>query len=424
MALCLSGGGSRAAYLGEQVLEQLHRIRLDVGGRSVSLLDEVDYISGVSGGSLPAAYHAAWWPFDRKDPQRYFARFRKTMATDIQGRVFWSMTTPRGFGRLVFTKTVRTDYLARYFHQKFLGGATFGHLRRHAAAGLAPVVMLNAIIYDAERFHQGRKFVFTTLKSTDFHLPTLPGQSPQLLGRTLGVVTPDDLGLGLDRLQVARGVAASAAFPVLLAPLRIRDERAKKKRFIMLGDGGIYDNLGLETATQRLQKVLRTEAYSGALLIVVNAEQPYRFRAGMSVVGVISALTQQRARTLSQLVLRGLRRARRPIHTIEIALRKGGSSEDVTRRLAKIPTNFHISIKNQRLVEAAVARLFRQQRAALVSAAQTLARRPTSPPSTSHARASSPPPEGVERVQPRPRQRPRTRPTATPGKPIDPPPSR
>jgi hypothetical protein len=206
--------------------------------------------------------------------------------------------------------------------------------------------------------------------------------SAGLARRTLGVVTPDDLGLEVDRLRVARGVAASAAFPVLLAPLRIRDARARKKRFVLLGDGGIYDNLGLETATQRLQMVLATEDYPGALLIVVNAEQPYRFRAGVSVLGVIIALTQQRARTLSQLLLRGVRRASRPIQTIEIALRKGGDNEEMTRQLAGIPTNFSISKKNQLLVESAVARLFRQQGPALLAAARRLAGIPApAPPS-------------------------------------------
>ena len=56
VVLSFSGGGTRAAALDYGVLEVLRDTRIEVNGRSRRLLDEVDVISGVSGGSLPAAY--------------------------------------------------------------------------------------------------------------------------------------------------------------------------------------------------------------------------------------------------------------------------------------------------------------------------------------------------------------------------------
>ena len=53
-----SGGGTRAAALSYGILEALRDTKIDFGGNRISLLDEVDVISSVSGGSFPAAYYA------------------------------------------------------------------------------------------------------------------------------------------------------------------------------------------------------------------------------------------------------------------------------------------------------------------------------------------------------------------------------
>src|SRR5262245_64380998 len=56
--LALSGGGMRAAALGYGVLEELRRTEVTINGTKRRLLDEVDVISAVSGGTLPATYFA------------------------------------------------------------------------------------------------------------------------------------------------------------------------------------------------------------------------------------------------------------------------------------------------------------------------------------------------------------------------------
>jgi len=57
LALNLSGGGTRAAALAYGVFEELADTRIRVGGAERQLLDEVDLISSVSGGSFLAAWH-------------------------------------------------------------------------------------------------------------------------------------------------------------------------------------------------------------------------------------------------------------------------------------------------------------------------------------------------------------------------------
>jgi hypothetical protein len=361
VALSFSGGGSRAAYFAQQVLERLHAINITVGGEQVRVLDEVDYISSVSGGSLAAAYHAAWYPSQRNDPAAYFRQFRKQMTMNIQNRVILRLFSPSWLGKLFFSDIQRTDLLADFFDKYILGRVKFGQLRRHAEAGLAPTVLLNSIIYTSERFGHGSKFVFTTLKSSDFHMPKPQGQADRDLVRAIGVVTLDDLGHDPDKYTVARGVTASAAFPILIRPLRIKDRKARRKKRILLGDGGIYDNLGVESVTQRLVRVLKTEPYPGALLIVVNAERPYEFAEGLRLLSVLHALAESRARALSRVVLRylsGQAPANRPIKVVELAFMRGARNDAEAKKLAKVPTAFKIKRVHQKMVERSVEKLF------------------------------------------------------------------
>ena len=55
VVLTISGGGTRAAALSLGVLEQLAATEITWEGRRCRLLDEVDVISSVSGGSITAA---------------------------------------------------------------------------------------------------------------------------------------------------------------------------------------------------------------------------------------------------------------------------------------------------------------------------------------------------------------------------------
>jgi NTE family protein len=85
---------------------------------------------------------------------------------------------------------------------------------------------------------------------------------PYMADYRVGVVRDPDVPLAV-------AVAASSAFPPVLAPLRLRlredayDATGRGDLFrapfttdVVLGDGGIYDNLGLETAWKRCRSVL------------------------------------------------------------------------------------------------------------------------------------------------------------------------
>jgi hypothetical protein len=56
VGLAFSGGGMRAAAFSFGVLKELARSNVALRGRQVALIDHIDFVTGVSGGAVPAAY--------------------------------------------------------------------------------------------------------------------------------------------------------------------------------------------------------------------------------------------------------------------------------------------------------------------------------------------------------------------------------
>ena len=86
--LSFSGGGTRAAALSYGVLEELRRTDVVVDNQNRRLIDEVDLITGVSGGSFTALAYALYG--DRLFYE-YEERFLKR---DVQGELFWRTLNP------------------------------------------------------------------------------------------------------------------------------------------------------------------------------------------------------------------------------------------------------------------------------------------------------------------------------------------
>ena len=58
VVLSFSGGGTRAAAFSYGIMEELKKTEIEWKGERKRLLDEVDIISSVSGGSFTAAYYS------------------------------------------------------------------------------------------------------------------------------------------------------------------------------------------------------------------------------------------------------------------------------------------------------------------------------------------------------------------------------
>src|SRR5262249_60696387 len=121
--LAFSGGGMRAAAFSYGVLEVLRRIEISTrAGRKVRLLDEVDLITGISGGSFTAL---AYGLYGEKLFGEYEKRFLKR---DVQGELLARTLNPLNWPALLSTGWGRSELAANLYDEILFNGATFADL--------------------------------------------------------------------------------------------------------------------------------------------------------------------------------------------------------------------------------------------------------------------------------------------------------
>jgi predicted acylesterase/phospholipase RssA len=211
LGLALSGGGFRAAAFHLGVLRGL---------RETGCLERVSVISAVSGGALLAAAFVAR---GRADFAGFEAFMRSFLARDLKARVLLAAARPDRLLRLIWDPAYSlTEVLADVLDREVFGGATLGSL-----AGVEPRLVVNATC-----INHGTGFRFTPDRIGDWLLATEDRQA-------------------LARFPLCRAVAASAAFPGGFAPLVLHGSEwfqgcARAPREVLLTDGGVDDNLGVQ----------------------------------------------------------------------------------------------------------------------------------------------------------------------------------
>jgi len=184
VVLAFSGGGTRAAAFSYGVFEVPRRTEI-VGaqGNKVRLLDEVDVITGVSGGSFTAL---AYGLYGDKLFDDYEQRFLKR---DVQGEIIGRTFNPGNWGKLNSTAWGRSELAAQLYDEILFNGATFGDLER----GKGPLILASATDIST-----GSRFVFSQ--------------------RVFDVICSD-----LNAVPLSRAAAASSAVPVVLSPITINN---------------------------------------------------------------------------------------------------------------------------------------------------------------------------------------------------------
>lgn len=236
VVLAFSGGGSRAAALAYGVLDGLRQTHINIDGGSRRLLDEVDAISSVSGGSFTAAYFGLYGDQVFTDFEHAFLR------RDVTGELIYGLFNPL----MWFSSRGRTEMAVEFYEKSVFNGATFADMQRQDG----PLIVINATDMGG-----GMRFSF--------------------LQEYFDLLCSD-----LSSFPVARAVTASSAVPVLFNPVVLqnhagcetttvswlngnnhsapRSPQLKKainglksyaekdrRQYIHLVDGGITDNLGL-----------------------------------------------------------------------------------------------------------------------------------------------------------------------------------
>lgn len=274
-----SGGGSRAVSLGYGVLEQFQQATVRPTERGDTLLQNIDVVYGVSGGSVLAAYLAL-------EGQETIPKFKEFfLKKDFQKKVINEVFSLSNVPRLTSPQFGRSDLLQEQLNLALYHGKTFADLARKRKG---PFAVINATDMTA-----GQKVSFTQ----DFF---------------------DWLCVDLNDIEIARAVAASSAVPLIFSPITLNNHAGfchaeSKKAFLMqtqpgnhlllnnfnamqkrlaryqdsveqpylhLVDGGLTDNLGLASlldmsnllSIRKLYAELKKSALRHVVVVSVNAQ--------------------------------------------------------------------------------------------------------------------------------------------------------
>jgi NTE family protein len=279
--LAFSGGGTRAAALSYGVLEELERTEYTTrDGQQRRLLDEVDIVSGVSGGSFTALSYALYGDrlFDEYE-QRFLKR-------NVQGELAKrNFIYPNNWFRLMSGTYGRSEVAAEYYDEILFGGATFNDLMQ----GTGPLALATGTdITTGSRF---------TYYQEDFDLIC------------------SDLG----PVKLSRAAATSSAVPIVLSPVTLSNyggscsyeyppwvkelqsvepnkrpagrimERYRQMQeftdganrpYLHLVDGGVSDNIGARVILDALEELMISAEFAREkgigvvrrlIFVVVNA---------------------------------------------------------------------------------------------------------------------------------------------------------
>lgn len=310
-AVAVSGGGSRAAVFSSAVMEELYKQVKLPDGRSI--IDEIDYISSVSGGSLSMAYYCMNKPnvdsSHRDLYERFFDTYRDDMRINIEGNLVKNLFQ---FYKFFLNSEEAGLLLKQSFDKLYFNGQKFDELGKRQINGWCPTLIMNGTVMDT-----GARFLFTTLTKENFD--TAPPNIAEKLSRTgfgksefhfsgdlIGITLCDDIGLSISDMEVSRGVAASASVPLLLGPIVLKDQKLStedRDYFVHVSDGGINDNQGITTIMQILtDRLVESPAgkYRGGLVIIIDSNQSIDPAKSMgSVRGFKAFETAERAMNIS-----------------------------------------------------------------------------------------------------------------------------
>ncbi len=226
VGLAMSGGGSRAANFGAAVMMQL---------QARGLLEQVDVISGVSGGTLPAVYYGLG------DKAGAFTEqaVREALGYDFQSSWIRRWFLPQNIVRYWFSDFTRSDIMVQVFNNRLYHKATFADLH------LRPKILLNSTVHNDHTRFTFTDDRFAMLRSV------------------------------LASYHVANAVNASSAFPGAFQDVTLQ-KYVEPPQYVHLYDGGPIDNLGVQAVAEYLNRhILGTSLDrlfpNGCVIFVVDA---------------------------------------------------------------------------------------------------------------------------------------------------------
>jgi Predicted esterase of the alpha-beta hydrolase superfamily len=228
LGVAISGGGSRAANFGMYVLKELDRL---------GVLDRVDAISSVSGGSIAVAHFGLYYP---RLGDAYWAKAESDLRQDLRDDWLLRHAHPGSWRTLYRSDINASTMLAETYDAKLFHGATFASLGPPGPG--RPHILINA----------------TAIRNPEGFFDECAAQGGNAYGNGLSTFVftveafRDCLGSRLPPYSIASAVAASSAYPGLFSPItlqtntRLIDGDRRPKEYLHMIDGGVSDNLGVD----------------------------------------------------------------------------------------------------------------------------------------------------------------------------------
>ena len=255
--VAMSGGGKRSASFGFGALQGMRELMVPTREGPRSLLSEVDYMSGVSGGSFPISYYGLY-------RDKAFDSFKNDfLYSDTNAYIFGIYLLPWHYAWLVQPGIGTNDFMDRAYDRTMFHGATYADLQTKGR----PLIAIGAT-----DISYGTPFVFTQ--------------------ESFDLICSD-----LSALPISRAVAASNGFPGLFSPVTLTNhakdcggrapgwvrrisqadrqdplsrkglEAMKAERYLdadrtvylHLSDGGVSDNLAMRAAGNAMVTATRSD---------------------------------------------------------------------------------------------------------------------------------------------------------------------
>jgi len=277
LILTFSGGGTRAAALSYGVLQALADTQIALGGKQHRLLDEVDLISSVSGGSFTSAYYGLFG-------DRMFEDFEtKFLLRNVERELALRIISLSSWSKLASSYYARSDLAAEYFDEILFEGKTFSDFQ----IPRLPLIAINAtdIALGTQFTFLGNQFASICTDLSSYPVSRAVTASAAVPGPFSSIVLKNYAGTcGYQLPQWA----ADAIRERLEYTRRYQNAKnlssyidTEKFAYIHLFDGGISDNLGVrfilnytaqtENVWQQMQ-ALNLQNTTKLAIIVINAK--------------------------------------------------------------------------------------------------------------------------------------------------------
>jgi len=277
VGLTFSGGGTRAAAFSYGVLEVLNEAVIKWDGRERRLVDEVDVISSVSGGSFTSAYYGL---FGHRIFEDYAEKF---LYRDVQSHLEWSLLSPVEWTKLGSSHYDRSELAADYYDEILFEGKTLGDV----VARNGPRLNINAseIALGAQFTFDRTQFDLICSDYASFPMSRAVTASSAVPVLFSSVVLNNYSGTCPIDLPPWAKTAEQRADPTERAYHLVKQMQKYSNReqmpYLHLLDGGLTDNLGirpflnnltLSGTSWELAKAMGVGDVRRMLVILVNAE--------------------------------------------------------------------------------------------------------------------------------------------------------